>query len=367
MTTTMKRIAKLPSAAACILVLGLSLSACKSDLPNTPKKPDTEKPEPQKPEKPGTEDPKKPDQPGTEDPKKPDQPGTEDPKKPEQPGTEDPKKPQPQKPEENKMVPKFFIKTVVKPESYYGKETTVYTYDGEQRITSVKVLTDGEDDIPTEKTYSYTGERITIKNYYAPGKLDPSSSFSGVIVKNFAFTSTTKSLSTGVTERSVDTQSVKTNSDGRITSFSITETYTVRQQTKEEITKNQELVTITWSGDNISAIKVEKGKLGQSKSVIMEMALEYGNFVNLTNLFILQDEVGRSNAGDQVFEMNVLPHNAMQPRNFPTKIVRKDHIKTGVDVRTFTFQYEMDTNNNRPTGFTRLVNGAKATKYLITY
>lgn len=339
--TTMKRFAKVQLLATCILTLSLMLSACNggNDKP-IPEKPVPDKPTPEKPvpEKPNPKDPI--------------------------PGQPNPEKPAPEQPEENKMIPKFLIKTFVNPDSYYGAETTAYTYDGEKRIISIKVSTAGDEDHPTEKTYAYNGNKVTIKNYYAPKMEDKQNLFYGDIVKNFNFISSINESSTKKSVRTISPESVVANRDGRIISYMLNETYTDKANNK--VIKNQEQVTITWSGDNISTIKVEKGELGKEKKPIMELAFMYSNIENLTNLSIIQG-VGRTKAGDQVLEMNTLSHNAMQPKNFPSEIVRTNYTKSGKVSETFRYEYQMDSTHNRPTSFTKQQDGGKKEKYLITY
>lgn len=331
----MKRFAKVQLIATGILTLSLMLSACNggNDKP-TPEKPVPENPKPQDP--------------------KPENPT---------PGQPNPENPTPGQPEENKMIPKFLIKTFVNPDSYYGAETTAYTYDGEKRIISIKVSTAG-DDQPTEKTYAYSGNKVTIKNYYAPKMEDKQNLFSGDIIKNFTFISSTNESSTKKSVRTIIPESVVANSDGRIISYMLNETYTDKANNK--VIKSQEKVTITWSGDNITTIKVEKGELGKEKKPIMELAFKYSNIENLTNLSIIQG-VGRTKAGDQVLEMNTLCHNVMQPKNFPSEIIQTNYIKSGKVSETFRYEYQMDSTHNRPTSFTKQQDGGKKEKYLITY
>ena len=333
--TTMKRFAKVQLIATGILTLSLMLSACNggNDKP-TPEKPVPENPKPKDPK----------------------------PKDP-TPGQPNPENPTPGQPEENKMIPKFLIKTFVNPDSYYGAETTAYTYDGEKRIISIKVSTAG-DDQPTEKTYDYNGTKVTIKNYYAPKMEDKQNLFNGEIVKNFTFISSTNESSAKKSVRTIIPGSVVANSDGRIISYMLNETYTDKVNNK--VIKSQEQVTITWSGDNISTIKVEKGELEKEKKPIMELAFKYSNIENLTNLSIIQG-VGRTKAGDQVLEMNTLSHNAMQPKNFPSEIIRTNYTKSGNVSETFRYEYQMDSTHNRPTSFTKQQDGGKKEKYLITY
>lgn len=336
----MKRFAKVQLIATCILTLSLMLSACNggNDKP-IPEKPVPENPKPKEPT--------------------PGQPNPENPT----PGQPEPEKPAPEQPEENKMIPKYLIKTFVNPGSYSGEETTAYTYDSEKRIISIKVSTAG-DDQPTEKTYAYNGNKVTIKNYYAPKMEDKQNLFSGEIVKNFTFISSINESSTKKSVRAISPESVVANSNGRIISYMINETYT--DKVKNKVIKNQEQVTITWSGDNISTIKVEKGEVGQEKKVIMELAFKYSSIENLTNLSIIQG-LGRTKAGDQVLEMNTLCHNAMQPKNFPSEIVRTNHTMSGKVSETFRYEYQMDTTHNRPASFTKQQDGGEKKKYLINY
>lgn len=326
----MKRFAKVQLIATGILTLSLMLSACNggNDKP-TPDKPVPEKPKPKDPT----------------------------------PGQPTPEKPTPEQPKENKMTPKFLIKTFVNPDSYSGEETTAYTYDSEKRITSIKVSTAG-DDQPTEKTYAYNGNKVTIKNYSAPKMEDKQNLFSGEIVKNFTFISSTNEDNAKKKVRTISPESVVANSDGRIICYMLNETYT--DKAKNKVIKSQEQVTITWSGDNISTIKIEKGELGKEKKPIMELAFKYSNIENLTNLSIIQG-VGRTKAGDQVLEMNTLSHNAMQPKNFPSEIVRTNYTKNGKASETFRYEYQMDSTHNRPTSFTKQQDGGKKERYLITY
>lgn len=82
---------------------------------------------------------------------------------------------------------------------------------------------------------------------------------------------------------------MKTNSDGRITSFEISDTYT-KQHKPNEVKENKyhELVTITGQTIISRALKIESGELGKPKSLIMELEVKYNHQPNLTNLSIIQ-------------------------------------------------------------------------------
>lgn len=340
--TTMKRIAKVKIIATCLMGFGLLISACNggNNIP-TPERPTPKRPLPEQPV--------------------PEQPTPETPT-PEVPTPEQPK-------EENKLMPKFFIKSIMTEYEYYGKvkSTTAFTYDSEKRVTRIVDSSDYPGDIPTEKSFSYKGDKATIKLYAQPGVLDKHHFFDGVIAKNFLFVSEVQKENDTKTERTIDPKSVKTNSDGRITSFEISDTYTKQHKPNDvEVIKHHELVTITWTDDNITALKVERGELGKSKSLIMELEVKYNHQPNLTNLSIIQ-YVARNLQGVQLALMNLLPYNVLQPKDLPSEIIRREYKSTSKPIDTFRFEYQMDDTHKRPIRFTRIQNDKKKDEYFLTY
>lgn len=312
--TTMKRIAKLQLIATCILAFSFMLCACNGN--------DTPNPE---------------------------------------------KKPAPEKPEENKMMPKFFIKSIVTECESNVKPTTAFTYDSEKRVTRIVDSNDYPGDIPREKSFSYKEDKATIKRYTKPGVLDKQYIFDGVIAKNFLFVSEVYKDNDTKTERTIDPKSVKTNSDGRITSFEISETYTKQHKTNEvKVIKHHELVTITWTDDNITTLKIERGELEKPKSLIMELEVKYNHQPNLTNLSIIQ-YVARNLQGAQLALMNLLPYNVLQPKDLPSEIIRREYKSTSKPIDTFRFEYQMDDTHKRPIRFTRIQNDEKKDEYFLTY
>lgn len=314
--TTMKRIAKLQLIATCILAFSFMLCACNGN--------DTPNPE---------------------------------------------KKPAPEKPEENKMMPKFFIKSIMTEYGSNGKvkSTTAFTYDNEKRVTRIVDSNDFPSDIPREKSFSYKEDKATIKHYAKPGVLDKQHIFDGVIAKNFLFVSEVYKDNDTKTERTIDPKSVKTNSEGRIISFEISDTYTKQHKPNEvEVIKHHELVTITWTDDNITALKIERGELGKPKSLIMELEIKYNHQPNLTNLSIIQ-YVARNLQGAQLALMNHLPYNVLQPKDLPSEIIRREYKSTSKPIDTFRFEYQMDDTYKRPISFSWIQNDEKKDEYFLNY
>ncbi len=294
------------------------------------------------------------------------------PEKKEQPAPNPEKKKPTPNPEKEKPAPKFLVRSIGT-SPYQGIFiTTTYTYDTDKRITSIKLSSDTPGDPPTEKTFSYSDKVVTIKNYEAPGKLDTQNFFEGVIANDFVFISEKRHYKDGKKEEWIyDPSSLKTDKKGRIISFDIKDTYS--RKGSDGRAKDYEVyhidlnrITITWTEENITAIKVEEGQVGQPLKVLMTLDMKYSKLINHTNISFIE-LTANDGHGYLLTLMNHLPFNVLQPQNLPSEIVRKVHKSSGVDTATFHLEYTMDKSQERPTGFKMVKNNEKPNDFTIGY